>query len=135
MNFPENCIRGIPDKSFLINNRMASPNLFPFQEEYARVDGWIEQSINWEDDDNVIEFTLNQRKDDGKLRFSAGVAIIPRIEIDLLNSRPVIDGKLSYERYCLEDNPYHGNILLQANIPKPLKRLIIAGLCLAASVK
>ena len=46
----------------------------------------IEQSINWEDDDSVIEFTLNQRRtSDNDLQFKAGVVILSRSKIDELN--------------------------------------------------
>ena len=93
----------------------------------------MEQSINWEDDESATEFTLNQRRDDGELQFKTGVAIIPRAEVDRLNRQPTVSGILSYERQTLEDNPYHGNILLRSDVPKPTMKKIAAGLALAVS--
>lgn len=62
MNFPDNCIRGIPNNTFLNMDGSVGSHLFHFDVEIDRGDGWTEQSINWEDDDFVIEFTLSQKK-------------------------------------------------------------------------
>ena len=129
MNFPENCIRGIPNETYLPDGSVGA-HLFHFNLP-DRGDGWTEQSVNWEDGDFVIEFTLAQRKADGELQFKGGVAVIPREEIDRLNNRPIVKGLLSYERQPIQDNPFHGNILLRANTPKPTMKLIAAGLALA----
>ena len=132
MSFPDRCIKGIPNNQYLINGRVA-PGLFSFDPQHAREDGWIEESINWEDDHLAIGFTLNQRKSNGEKQFQAGVAIVPRHEIDSLNKRPAVGGILSYERKCLENNPYHGNILLQTDVSKQVRRMIQAGLALLVS--
>ena len=132
MSFPDNCIKGIPSKDFLIDDGPVAPHLFYFK-EHARHDGWVEQSINWEDDDSAIGFTLNQRKENGERQFKAGVVIVPRDEIDRLNRRPAVNSILSYERRPLKNNPYHGNILLRVNVPKPTMKMIAAGLALAVS--
>lgn len=129
MNFPNNSIKGIPNKDFLIDGMTIGSHLFYFSQ--PRDDGKVEQSINWEDDDSVIGSTLSQEREDGSLQFNAGVAVLPRSEIDRLNKRPAIRGLLSYERSPLNDNPYHGNLLLQANVPKAKMRQIAAGLALA----
>jgi hypothetical protein len=133
MIYPENCIRGIPNSDFLINDGAIGSHLFYFKTEHKRDDGLIEQSINWEDDDTVIEFTLNQKKENGERQFKAGVAIIPREEIDRLSKRPTIRDLVTYERQPLQNNPYHGNILLQANVPKPTMKNIAAYLALSVS--
>ena len=133
MGHPTNCIKGIPNDDFLDEDGTPAPHLFYFKDEHVRSDGWKEQSINWEDDESVIEFSLNQRKEDGSVQFKAGVTIIPRNELDRLNNRPTIRGVLSYERQPLDNNPHHGNILLQANVSKPAMKKIAAGLALAVS--
>jgi hypothetical protein len=135
MNYPENCIKGIPDNSFLVEDGSVGSHLFYFKSEYARDDGWTEQSINWDDDESVIDFTFRQTREDGEVQFRAGVVIIPRDEIDRLNNRPTIKGLLSYERQPVNDNPYHGNILLQTNVQKSTMKKIAAGLALAVSKK
>ena len=131
MHYPENSIKGIPNNDFLIEGRNVASHLFHF--EQTRDDGAVAQSINWEDGASVIDFTLNQRKENGELQFRAGVAIIPRSEIDRLCRLPTIGGLLSYERSPLEENPYHGNLLLQRDVPKQKMRQIAAGLALAIS--
>ena len=119
MSFPDNCIKGILNNSFLVeDDGSIAAHLFHFKPEHARDDGWVEQSINWEDDESVIEFTLTQRKDDGELQFKTGIAIIPREEIDRLNRRPTVSGILSYERQTLEDNPYHRKYLTSLGRPQ-----------------
>ena len=131
MDYPENIIKGIPNNSFLIEGRTVASHLFHFNQ--LRDDGGVEQSINWEDDESVVDLTLNQRKGDGELQFKEGVAILPRSEIDRLSSLPTIRGLLSYERSSLDDNPYHGNLLLQANVPDRTMKQIAASLALAIS--
>ena len=131
MNFPDNGIKGIPNKEFVIDESTVGSHLFHFKQ--TRDDGFIEQSINWEDNGFVIDFTLSLEREDGNLQFNAGVAVLPRSEIDRLNRRPAIRGLLSYERSPLNDNPYHGNLLLQATVPKAKMRQIAAGLALAVS--
>lgn len=133
MSYPENAIKGIPDNSFLIADGSVGSHLFYFKSEHARDDGWIEQSINWEDDESVLGFTLSQTKEKGEIQFKAGAAILPRQEIDRLNNRPTIKGLLSYERQPLDNNSYHGNILLKVHVPKPTMKKIAAGLALAVS--
>ncbi len=133
MKLPDNCIKGIPNRDFILDNGFPATHLFHFEEKHARSDGWIEQSINWEDDDVAIEFTLSQKKDNGERQFKAGVAIISRDEIDRLNEKPTVKGALSYERHTLPNNCYHGNILLQAGIRKPRMKMIAAALALHVS--
>lgn len=136
MDFPLNCIKGVKHSSLFCPDGSPSADLFFVDLRYPRDDGWIEQSINWEDDNSVIDFTLNQKKEDGEIRFKAGVVIIPRNEIDLLSRQPTIIDTLSYERKKDPDyaeNPYHGNILLKSSVNKQTMKKIAAGLALAVS--
>lgn len=135
MPFPDNCLRGIPNKDFLVKeDGSASAHLFFFSSEQSnREDEWIEQSINWEDDGSVIQFTLNQKKDSGDSQFKAGIAKIPRREIDRLNRLPSVNGVLSYERSLLETNQYHGNLLLKNNVAKLTMKKIAASLAMLVS--
>lgn len=132
-NYPANCIKGIPNDTFLIDEDRVAPHLFHFKLDSTRPDGWVEQSINWQDDDSAIEFTLGQTKDSGEQHFKAGATVLPRHEIDRLIQRPVVNGLLSYERDSLPSNPFHGNILLREGVPKPTMKMIAAGLALAVA--
>jgi len=133
MSFPDNCLRGIPNATYLSAEGSVGSHLFNFNAGSDRGDGWAELSVNWEDDDSVIDFTLSQRKADGDLLFKGGAVVIPRAEIDRLNNRPTVRDLLSYERQPISDNPFHGNILLRAHTSKPTMKLIAAGLALAVS--
>lgn len=132
MSFPDNCIRGIPNDSYLVQDGSVGAHLFHFDIGSARTDGWVDQSINWQDDPEAIEFTMDQRKETGERQFQAGVVVVPRAEIDRLSRQPTVGGILSYERQPLENNRYHGNLLLQEGVPKPTMKKIAA--CLAVAV-
>lgn len=132
MPYPLNCIRGIRHPHHINNDGTVGSDLFYFESQ-DRGDGWKEESINWEDDSSVIKFTLNQLKSDGTFLFKIGVVVLPREEIDRLIKLPLIMGLLSYERRPIDDNPYHGNILLRANTEKLTMRQIAANLALHIS--
>jgi len=131
--YPANCIRGISDSCLIGADGTVGSGLFQFDETHLRPDGWIEESINWEDDEHAVQFTLDQTKD-GELQFRVGVAKIPRIRIDDYNQLPAVNGVLSYERKPEECNRYHGNILLRGNLEKPTKRRVVGGLANYVSV-
>ena len=81
MNYADNCLRGIPNSDY-INHGYVLSHLFYFKDTNLRVDGWITNSINWQDDDSAIQYTLNQKDEQGDLQFEEGVAIISRAHID-----------------------------------------------------
>ena len=112
---------------------MQCNHLFYFEDEHRRNDGWTEQSICWEDDQHALEMVFSQRKENGDFQFRTGAVRIPRDEIDRLNRRPTVAGSLNYERSPFENNPYHGNLLLRSDTPKPTMRKIAAGIALAVS--
>ncbi len=93
----------------------------------------IEQSVNWEDDDLAIHHTLHQSKEDGQIQFRSGVAVIPRSVIDELCSLDNVAGCLDYERQPLDDNPYHGNLLLLCEVDKSRMKMIASYLALRVS--
>ena len=134
MNYPIDYIKGIPNNDFLIKEDLSiGSNLFYFKIEDVRPDGWIEQSINWKDNDAVVDFTLNQTKIDGTVQFKVGIAVFPRDELDRLNRQPTVKGLLSYERQPLQNNAFHGNILLKAGVPRLTMKKIAAGIALTVS--
>ena len=134
MLYPDNSIKGIPNNDFIVKaDGSVGSHFFHWKPEHARDDGWTEQSINWQDDESVVEFTLSQTKDNGELQFKAGVAIVPRSEIDRLSNLPSVQRLISYERQEYEWNPYHGNILLSSKVPKQTMRKIAASLALSVS--
>lgn len=133
MSFPENCIRGIPNHDYLNNDGSVGSHLFYFKLDTEPIEGWFQNSINWQDDDSAIGFTLAQTKDDGTVQFRAGVAIVLTEEIERLKHRPMVGGLLSYERREILNNRFHGNLLLNEKTLKHTMRLIAAGLALAVA--
>lgn len=135
MAFPDHCIRGIPNQTYLTDAETVATHLFYFEDDqFARDDGWTEQSVNWRDDDKAIQLIFNQEKTNGEKQFRGGAAIVPRDELDRLAELPRVNGELSYERRASVDNPYHGNILLRTGFPKAIMKQIAASLALCASV-
>lgn len=127
--FPEEFIRGISNKDF-IHNGLVLSSAFQF-EYFGHINNMLEVSINWVDDEEAVELALNQKKENGKLQFSAGVA---RLELEMVKLflRSFTPEVFSYERAPLEDNSYHGNLLVSANANRQIRQLIMNGLALAA---
>ncbi len=129
-------MRGITNNEFLTDEKEPNMNLFFFKKSHLRYDELIEESINWEDDNGTMDFTLNQTKENGEFRWKVGVAIVPREIIDIMSDRPNYNGLLSYERREEDSNPYHGNILLHNSVSqKKMKNLAgaIASYCIGIS--
>jgi len=133
MDYPPTCIKGVPNVTFLNDEGCVGMQLFLFDGSGDRGDGWLESSVNWRDDEEAVAVTLRQRKADGQIQFRIGAALLPRDEIEQLRRRPLLVGLLEYERRPLDDNPYHGNILVRAGTSKPTRNLIASGLALAVT--
>jgi hypothetical protein len=133
MSYPDNCIRGISSPNFIIQGMVGS-GAFLFEDK-NRQDGWTECSVNWEDDDDVVNFTLSQTNTNGSLKFKGGALSIPLTELERLKSLPPISGLLSFERAPFDGNQYHGNILLKAGTGSPVKNAVLANLALASGAQ
>lgn len=132
MTFPDNCLRGISALDQLEEGNSVSSSAFNFSDS-IRDDGWRDLSINWHDNEEAIQVLLSQKKVNGEIQFKVGYAVIPREELDHLIKQPTVNGMLSYERHNIDDNPYHGNIMVRGNLPKPTIRKLQAGLALLVS--
>lgn len=129
MSFPEKFIKGIPNEEFIATDGTVGAHLFYFSPpKTSRDDNKHETSINWQDDSDAINFTLNQKKENGEFQFKVGVAIIPLKEVNRLNELPMVNNLLSYERSPNPDNKYHGNLLVPSNIHKHTMRRLAAGI-------
>lgn len=128
MEYPEQCIRGIPDEkclyedSLLEGNPVARLTLYPFHKEHCRDNGWIPESINWMFDADAIDFTFNQKNAEEELQFKVGIAILSLIELNKLKRKH--RSFFCYEKDPIKNCPYHGNLLLKAGIKKERKRMI-----------
>lgn len=135
-DFPEKILRGIPNDSF-VSDGFALPHLFkfdgPFQSRVVK-----EMSINWNDDEYAKDHMLNQKKRGSEeLQFKYGVAIIPREKIDeIIKTNPFAQTiGLCYERQALNDNKYHGNLLVNSSVKKQFTDMIQATIAIYAQIE
>ncbi|MGA7194143.1 MAG: hypothetical protein WBW94_10965 [Anaerolineales bacterium] len=121
-DFPDYCIRGIKKKShFHEDTDTASSALYmpDTRTPETRADRGSETSINWEDDDNALNFTLQFLDEDNPtlLAFQYGAVKLPRNALDEVNNLPSTMNTITYERHQLRlENPYHGNIVYKAGL-------------------
>jgi hypothetical protein len=135
-DFPEHCIRGVGKEKYIYDDDTVSAGLFIPDKRTAstRGDGGFETSINWEDNNDVLVFTLEYRDENNHLAFPHGAVRVPRQEIDHVNELESTRDTLTYERGPLPDNPYHGNIVFRGSLPNP-RLTMIANILAAASSK
>lgn len=139
MEYPDQCIRGIPNEnclyedSLLEGSPVARLTLYPFPKENCRDDGWVEESINWMFDVKVIDFTFKQKNDDGELQFTVGIAILSLVELNRIKRKH--SNFFHYEKDPIENNHYHGNLLLKADIRTERKRMIRDVLANSSEIK
>jgi len=137
MSYPEKFIRGVSSLDYVDAEGRASAAIFQFKENVNRNDGFFESSINWYDEENALQLIMEQRKetDEHTYQFRYGVAIIERSDADRIVKNPSYKNVFGYERSSLENNPYHGNLLLKYNsLEKRIRDVIAAGLALNAQL-
>ncbi len=130
-DFPAFCLRGLRTKDYVVQDALGitlgisgmafEPDV---NTEALRADGKIETSINWEDDDYALDFTLRDSRN-----ATFGVARLQKSKIDEANFLPnpptIPPGqRVFYERAPEDKNDYHGNIIYFAKIHKTFRRLI-----------
>ena len=108
-DFPGSALRGILNKNFIDNGR---PKHNVFKEGFCSNGEHYELSINWYDCEEALDQIKNQindKKNEPRYRFA--VPLI-REDIDRISCTTGLQGKMSYERAKLDDNEYHGNIIM-----------------------
>ncbi len=129
--YPKEFIRGITSPNHVVAPTLITADVFTFQQNHKREDGIIEESINWNDDGDAIDFTLQQKREDENYQFRGGVAVVPKEDVDRLMRKPITEDCLNYERLPLKTNKYHGNLLLDDKISKKSKQLLVTSLVVA----
>jgi len=136
VQFPDQCVRGLLNVSYVTKLGLPAAHAFEFDEPpMARQDGCVEQSINWYDDEGAVAVALIQTKSNGELQFKAGVAVFPRSALDQLKSHHAVGERIQYERAEKPDNKYHGNILLKRDTPGPERKMIQSFLAMSSKVR
>jgi len=136
LNFPDFCIRGIRknDQCFPDQNTVSFTLYMPdTRTREVRDDNGFETSINWEDNNDVIRFTLEYRAN-GQIAYAHGAVKLNKAHIDYINQLPSSANTLSYERSPLEDNPHHGNIVFNGGLSKARQRMIAGTLANGSSL-
>ena len=141
-DYPDEILRGIPTKDFVTPEGYASSAAFQFEEyDPDRGDDFCEASINWVHDEGAVDVLLRQkktRKGDVQPQFRVGYCRFARAALHSFFDPLFAKSLLSYERKPLEadelnpENKYHGNILLNKDVSKPLKQNIQAALATLA---
>lgn len=136
MSYPDELIRGVPGKQYITKEGRTSYTLFSsgFSKNEGRSDEYDELSINWYDDGGaILDISTRMNPRTGIAQFETGYVILSRTEIDRL--RRIAKANLSYERRILEDNCYHGNILIDKNTSTETKKMIYSSLALYCVIK
>lgn len=86
-----------------------------------RPDGFVETSINLEDNASVVSSTLADQSTatHGAARFAVSVVAV-------LNNLPSAAGGVSIERREVKGKPHHGNLLFGAIPPRTVKTVAMA---------
>lgn len=129
-NFPDEFWRGIANKEFISQGHVLA-SAFQFDEE-IRVDNYKELSINWNDNAKALEKLLVQRKENGKLQFSGGAAKLSLSTVKQVLKSFIDENQFNYERRPVEENEFHGNLLISADLNKQLRTQVSNGLALVA---
>jgi len=110
----------------VIKKLVVSEAFLPNRSRTARErdDKGFETSVNWEDKAEVERFTFDN------LNAEHGAARIPTDVIFEIARNLAVPEALSSERQVLQTNPYHGNIVYAAHVPKPLEKQIAADLAI-----
>jgi len=137
--YPATFLRGIPHdgNQYFDNRGNATGYIFRPHSNQQPANGFYEQSINWEDNDTVVRFTLSERKSDNTLRYKGGAARVLREEIDRIGQEVPFIGVVAYNRdpieansaKGIEENPYHGNLLLhEGRVNSAMRKAVFARL-------
>ena len=124
--FPEHFLRGFNMKGCFTDEHNIATGAFQFSDfTESRNDNYHEASINWEDDDKAVLVLLEQKKEGTEEQmFKYGYARLP-LNLVRMTLKSLIDKNyMAFERKPLENNPYHGNILILGNIKKQEKSMI-----------
>jgi len=128
--YPISCLRGIRKPDWITpENKVSGVAFDPDKKtKKSRADGGIETSINWEDKESVLKFSLNTQN------YQHGAVRLLREQIDQINNEPITETYLSYDRDKLKKNPYHGNIVFRSNLSPKFRRTLAGSLAQRSSL-
>lgn len=136
IEIPVECYRGLSSKDWVTAGGYITSAAFQFS-DYKPCDrgddGFCELSIQWNDDENAVINLLNQKKPKtDALQFKAGYCRIDIDQLKLVVKQYIRQKTFSMERRPInadeesgiQENPYHGNLLLHNSIERAVKKNI-----------
>ena len=136
LDFPNYCIRGIRKKSFFYDDTDTASSALYIPDSRTskdRSDGGSETSINWEDNDKVLEFTLQSLDENSLIAFPYGAVRLARNALDDVNKLASTINTITYERQERPGNPYHGNIVYKSGLAHHIITMIANVLAASSS--
>jgi hypothetical protein len=129
---PAACLRGLKKQTWVTaENRVETAAFVPDgRTAEKREDKGKEVSVNWEDNDTVLDMTFENR-----MQTAHGVARLQRSEVNALNVKTPPPPVVVYERRRDDQNPdnkHHGNLVYRDGLSPPLEKMIAAALALAS---
>ena len=133
MDYPEKFLRGLQNGDCITKEGSVSASAFQFHDNNKRQSDFKESSINWFDDDGAAKEILekakiNKKNQQEEFQFKYGYLVLNKKSLDFMITLNTCKDKLCYERYPIEDNKYHGNLLINKNLSKQTERLISANI-------
>lgn len=125
-DFPKTFLRGLKGKTVITEEGYVQSEAFSFDTNKDRTkDNMLEMSINWEDCNEAVDLLLCQKKEDGVTdKFDVGFCRFLTEKLEEWFGLHKENKDFDYERYPLENNPYHGNLLLSPNVKTSIRRNI-----------
>ena len=131
-DYADNLLRGLSADDWVRDGLVtAAAFQIKFEQPFLR-NGQAAQSICWEDDGSVVAIMLQQKRESA-FQFKAGIARLPYTAVRHITRLPALTGILSYDREPLEDNPYHGNLLVSPSSTPTQRKLLPAAIALHVS--
>lgn len=130
-DYPDYAFRGLTESGSIdLKFKRVLAEAFNFNGNHKNDNGYDELSINWDDDFNSLEYLKVQRKENADvLKYKIGIVRLPTNKLKEMKNK--YKGYFLYERKPIENNSYHGNLLLDIDrISKRMKRLISSELAL-----
>ena len=126
MAYPDTLLRGLITPGSVTQERYVTSEAFLFQDfRKNRSDNYNELSINWEDSDEAVDVLLNQKKEGTEdPQFKIGFARMSLSRIKDVLKPHISDKTYSFERKPIDGNPYHGNLLADAKLPRQIVKNI-----------
>lgn len=126
MAYPDTLLRGLITPGSVTQERYVTAEAFLFQDfRKNRSDNYNELSINWEDSDEAVDVLLKQKKEGSEdPQFKIGFARMSLSRIKDVLKPHISDKTYSFERKPVDGNPYHGNLLSDAKLPKQIVKNI-----------